>query len=466
MKRPRYFWGLGVLLFALLLALPALADDAAAPATAAAAAAAGPPKLDSGDTAWMLSSTALVLLMTIPGLALFYAGMVRKKNVLATMMQSFVVCCLVTIAWTVAGYSIAFTTGNAYMGDFSRFMLNGIGAHISKGNDIAFVLASGVKDVADMSTTIPETVYMMFQMTFAIITPALITGAFADRMKFSALCFFMVLWSLIVYSPIAHWVWAPSGWANQKGVLDFAGGTVVHINAGIAGLMCALVLGKRVGYGSDNMAPYNLSLAVIGASLLWVGWFGFNAGSAVAANGRAGMAMTVTQIATAAAALGWMFAEWIAKGKPSVLGVISGAVAGLVAITPASGFVLPGGALVIGIAAGVICFWSATTLKHMLGYDDSLDAFGVHGIGGIIGALLTGVFSYGPLSATDASPDGSPGGLAQLKLQAIGVCSTLVYSGVMTFVLLMITKVLVGLRVGEEEEREGLDIVLHGEQIF
>jgi ammonium transporter, Amt family len=469
MKRPPcYIWGLSVLLFALLLALPAFADDAAPAAAAAAAAApAGPPKLDSGDTAWMLSSTALVLLMTVPGLALFYAGMVRKKNVLATMMQSFTICCIVTIVWTIAGYSIAFTTGNAYMGDFSRIMLNGIAEHMVKGNDSqAFVLASGVKDVADMSTTIPETVYMMFQMTFAIITPALIAGAFADRMKFSALCIFMALWSLLVYSPIAHWVWSPSGWANQLGILDFAGGTVVHINAGIAGLMCALVLGKRVGYGSDNMAPFNLSLAVIGASLLWVGWFGFNAGSATAANGRAGMAMTVTQIATAAAALGWMFAEWIAKGKPSVLGVISGAVAGLVAITPASGFVLPGGAIVIGVAAGVICFWSATYLKHLLGYDDSLDCFGVHGIGGIVGALLTGVFSYGPLSATDASPDGSPGGLAQLKLQAIGVCSTLVYSGVMTLILLMVTKALVGLRVDQEEEREGLDLVLHGEQIF
>jgi Amt family ammonium transporter len=466
--RPRYSWGLSALLFALLLALPAFADDAPAAAAAAAAAVpAGPPKIDSGDTAWMLSSTALVLLMTIPGLALFYAGMVRKKNVLATLMQSFVICCIVTIVWTVAGYSIAFTTGNAYMGDFSRIMLNGIAEHMVKGNDSqAFVLASGVKDVADMSTTIPETVYMMFQMTFAIITPALITGAFADRMKFSAMCIFMTLWSLLVYSPIAHWVWSPSGWANQMGVLDFAGGTVVHINAGIAGLMCALVLGKRVGYGSDNMAPFNLSYAVIGASLLWVGWFGFNAGSATAANGRAGMAMTVTQIATAAAALGWMFAEWITKGKPSVLGAISGAVAGLVAITPASGFVLPGGSIVIGVAAGVICFWSATSLKHLLGYDDSLDVFGVHCIGGIVGALLTGVFSYGPLSATDATPDGSPGGIDQLKLQAIGVASTLVYSGVMTLILLMVTKALVGLRVGEEEEREGLDIVLHGEQIF
>jgi ammonium transporter, Amt family len=454
MKRAPLRWGLSVALPALLLAMPAFADD-------------GPPKIDSGDTAWMLTSTALVLMMTIPGLALFYAGMVRKKNILATMMQSFAICAIVTIVWCVAGYSIAFTTGNQYMGDFSRILLNGIADHIVKGAETqAFVLASGIKDVSDMSTTIPETVYMMFQMTFAIITPALIAGAFADRMKFSALCIFITLWSLIVYAPIAHWVWAPSGWAAQMGILDFAGGTVVHINAGIAGLMCALVLGKRVGYGTDNMAPFNLSYAVIGASLLWVGWFGFNAGSAVGANGRAGMAMAVTQIATGAAALGWMFAEWITKGKPSVLGAISGAVAGLVAITPASGFVLPGGSIIIGVAAGVICFWSATSLKHMLGYDDSLDAFGVHGVGGIIGALLTGVFSYGPLSATDASPDGSPGGLDQLKLQAIGVCSTLVYSGVMTLILLMITKALVGLRVNEEEEREGLDIVLHGEQIF
>ena len=455
MKRPHYSWGLSVLLPALLLAVPAFADDAAA---------AGPPKIDSGDTAWMLTSTALVLLMTVPGLALFYAGMVRKKNVLATMMQSFAICCIVTLVWTILGYSLAFTNGNAYIGDFSRFMLNGIGANISKGADIAFTLGAGT-DAAAVQT-VPETVYMMFQMTFAIITPALIAGAFADRMKFSAMCLFMTLWSLLVYSPVAHWVWAPTGWVAQLGVLDFAGGTVVHINAGVAGLICALVLGKRIGYGNDNMAPYNLSYAVIGASLLWVGWFGFNAGSAVGANGRAGMAMTVTQIATAAAAMGWMFAEWITKGKPSVLGAISGAVAGLVAITPASGFVLPGSAIIIGIAAGVICFWTATYMKHLLGYDDSLDAFGVHGIGGIVGALLTGVFSYGPLSATDASPDGSPGGLAQLKLQAIGVCSTVVYSSVMTLILLMVTKALVGLRVGEDEEREGLDIVLHGEQIF
>jgi len=465
MKKPHLAWGLSALFFALLLALPAFADDAPAAAAAAAAAVpAGPPKIDTGDTAWMLTSTALVLLMTIPGLALFYAGMVRKKNLLATMMQSFAICCIVTLVWVVAGYSIAFTNGNAYMGDFSRVMLNGIGAGISKGTDIAFTLGAGT-DAAAVQT-VPESVYMMFQMTFAIITPALIAGAFADRMKFSALCIFITLWSLLVYSPIAHWVWAPTGWASQMGVLDFAGGTVVHINAGVAGLVCALVLGKRVGFNTDNMAPFNLSYAVIGASLLWVGWFGFNAGSAVGANGRAGMAMTVTQIATAAAAMGWMFAEWITKGKPSVLGIISGAVAGLVAITPASGYVLPGGSIVIGLAAGVICFWSATWLKHALGYDDSLDAFGVHGIGGIVGALLTGLLSYGPLSATDATPDGSPGGFDQLKLQAIGVASTIVYSGVMTLILLMVTKALVGLRVTEEEEREGLDIVLHGEQIY
>jgi ammonium transporter, Amt family len=455
MTRRRLTGAMGALLPLLLVAAPAFADDA------------GPPKIDSGDTAWMLASTALVLLMTVPGLALFYGGMVRKKNILATLMQCFVITCIVTIVWTVAGYSLAFTPGNSYVGDLSRFMLHGIADHISKGNDTqAFVLESGIKDVAAMSTTIPETVYMMFQMTFAIITPALIVGAFADRMKFSALCIFMTLWSLLIYSPVAHWMWAPSGWGAINGQLDFAGGTVVHINAGIAGLMCALVLGKRVGYGSENMAPYNLAYSVIGASLLWVGWFGFNAGSAVASNGRAGMAMAVTQIATAAAALGWMFAEWVAKGKPSVLGCISGAVAGLVAITPASGFVLPGASIIIGVAAGVICFWSATSVKHLFGYDDSLDVFGVHCVGGIVGALLTGVFSYGALSATDASPDGSPGGLAQLWIQCQGVAATLVYSGVGTLILLMITKMLVGLRVGEEEEREGLDLVLHGEQLF
>ena len=465
MKRSRLVLGTAALLPVLVAGVaifaPAYAQDTKSAADAAAAVA---PKLDSGDTAWMLTSTALVLLMTVPGLALFYGGMVRKKNLLATLMQSFAICCLITIVWMVAGYSLAFTNGNAYIGDLSRLMLRGIGDGISKGVDVPFVLGAGTDNAQPQ--TIPETVYMMFQMTFAIITPALICGAFADRMKFSAMCVFMVLWSLLVYSPIAHWVWSATGWVGGLGVLDFAGGTVVHINAGVAGLICALVLGKRLGYGTENMAPYNLAYAVIGASLLWVGWFGFNAGSAVGANGRAGMAMTVTQIAAAAAALSWMFAEWITKGKPSVLGIISGAIAGLVAITPASGFVLPGGGLVIGLVAGAVCFWTATSLKHMLGYDDSLDCFGVHGIGGIIGALLTGVFAYGPLSATDASPDGSVGGLHQLYLQAIGVGVTIVYCAIMTFILLKIVDAVIGLRVDTEEEREGLDIVLHGEQVF
>ena len=454
----------------LLMAGVALAQTAA-PVTAAAPAAAAADavaKIDTGDTAWMLTSTALVLMMTIPGLGLFYAGMVRKKNVLATLMQSFAICCLVTIVWMVAGYSLAFTNGTGasapFIGDFSRFFLNGIADHITKGNDVPFTLGAGSDNAT--AYTIPESVYMMYQMTFAIITPALIAGAFADRMKFSAMCVFMVLWSLVVYCPIAHLVWSATGYVGTTiGAIDFAGGTVVHINAGVAGLVCALVLGKRVGYGSDNMAPYNLTYAVIGASLLWVGWFGFNAGSAVGAGGRAGMAMTVTQIATAAAALGWMFAEWVTKGKPSVLGIISGAVAGLVAITPASGYVLPGGGLVIGIAAGVICFFSATALKHMLGYDDSLDAWGVHGIGGIVGALLTGVFAFGPLSATDASPDGTVGGIDQLIKQAEAVCVTLIWSGVMSFVLLKVIDLVIGLRVTRDEEMEGLDIVLHGETI-
>ncbi len=446
--RPRLKRGLAALVPMLLATAPAFAE----------------PQIDTGDQAWMLTSTALVLMMTIPGLALFYAGMVRKKNVLATMMQSFAITCIVTLVWVVAGYSIAFTNGNWFMGDFSRIMLKGIADGISKGGDVPFLLGAG--SPAEAQQTISESLYMMYQMTFAIITPALICGAFADRMKFSALCIFMTLWSLLIYAPIAHWVWAPTGWASVAGVLDFAGGTVVHINAGVAGLVCCLVLGKRQGYGTANMSPYNLGYAYIGAALLWVGWFGFNAGSAVGANGRAAMAMTVTQIATATAALGWMFAEWITKGKPSVLGAISGAVAGLVAITPASGFVLPGASIVIGLAAGVICFWSATALKHMLGYDDSLDAFGVHGIGGIVGALLTGVFSFGPLSATDASPDGSPGGMAQLILQCKGVAATIVYSGIGTLILLYITKALVGLRVSDDEEREGLDISLHGETVL
>ena len=441
----------GLALMPLMAAFPAWADDA--------------PKLDSGDTAWMLASTALVLLMTIPGLALFYGGMVRKKNVLATLMQSFMITCLVTITWAVVGYSLAFTNGNAYIGDLSRLMLDGIAQNFDK----PFILGAGTDGA--VTNTIPESVFMMFQMTFAIITPALICGAFADRMKFSAMCIFMVAWSILVYAPIAHWVWSATGWlaAGAFGlppVADFAGGTVVHINAGIAGLVCCLVLGKRVGYDTENMAPFNLAYAVIGASLLWVGWFGFNAGSAVAANGRAGMAMTVTQIATAAAALGWTFAEWATKGKPSVLGCISGAVAGLVAITPASGFVTPGPSIIIGVVAGVGCFWSATTLKHLLGYDDSLDTFGVHGIGGIIGALLTGVFAYGPFTATKDAPDGvNIGGLPQFEAQVVSVVVTLVWSGVLSFIILKLIDVVIGIRVTPEEEREGLDVSLHGERL-
>jgi len=435
-----------------LLALPALL--AAAPAWAQDAV------VNAGDTAWMLTSTALVLLMTVPGLALFYAGMVRKKNILATMMQSFFICALVSVVWMVAGYSIAFGNGNAWFGDLSRLFLAGIGTDWDK----PFVLGAG--SATPVATTIPESTFLMFQMTFAIITPALIAGAFADRMKFSALCIFIVAWSLLVYSPVAHWVWAPTGWIFALGAADFAGGTVVHINAGIAGLVCALVLGKRLGYGQENMAPFNLSLAVIGAALLWVGWFGFNAGSALTAGGRAGMAVLVTQIAAAGAVLSWTFAEWMLKGKPSVLGAISGAVAGLVAITPAAGFVLPGSALVIGLASGVICFWAATSLKHMLGYDDSLDAFGVHGVGGIVGALLTGVLAYGPLTADAANPDGVVvAGMGQFINQVIAVGATIAFSGVATYILLKIIDATIGLRVTEEEEREGLDVVLHGERM-
>ena len=405
------------------------------------------PKLDTGDTAWMLTSTALVLMMTIPGLALFYGGMVRKKNVLATVMQSFAVTCLVTVLWMVLTYSLAFTTGSTVIGGMSRVFLSGM------------ALAS----VNDLAKTIPESVFMCFQMTFAIITPALIAGAFAERMKFSAMMWFMGLWSIVVYAPIAHWVWG-GGFLGDWGVLDYAGGTVVHINAGIAGLICALVLGKRKGFGTENMAPHNLVYSVIGASLLWVGWFGFNAGSAVAASTNAGMAMAVTQIATAAAALAWMFAEWMTRGKPSVLGIISGAVAGLVAITPASGFVNPVGGLVIGIAAGVICFWAATGLKHAMGYDDSLDAFGVHGIGGFTGAILTGVFAVEAVGG-DGKKGLIDGNAGQVLTQLWGCLVCMAWCAVATFVILKVIDVLIGLRVTAEEEIEGLDINLHGETV-
>jgi ammonium transporter, Amt family len=417
--------------------------------TAASAAATSVPSgLNSGDTAWMLTATALVLMMTIPGLALFYGGMVRKINVLATVMQSFAVTCLVTVLWMVVSYSLAFTGGSPFVGGLSRVLLLGM-------------TLDGVNDLAK---TIPESVYMCFQMTFAIITPALICGSFADRMKFSALLWFIGLWAVLVYAPIAHWVWGPDGFLNDAGVLDFAGGTVVHVNSGVAGLVAALVMGKRRGFGTEPMAPHNLVLSVIGASLLWVGWFGFNAGSATAANGNAGMAMAVTQIATATAALAWMFAEWIVKGKPSVLGIISGAVAGLVAITPASGFVDPRGALIIGIAAGVICYWGTTGLKHALGYDDSLDVFGVHGVGGAVGAFLTGVLAVAWVGGEGKSGliDGNP---HQVITQLYGIAVVAVYDAIASLILLKLVDLTIGLRVDTEMEREGLDLAIHGEAV-
>lgn len=421
----------------------AIAQEAA-PAATAAAPAAPAPALDTGNTAWMLTSTALVLMMTIPGLALFYGGMVRKKNVLATIMQSFAITCLVTVLWFMFGYSLAFSDGgatNAYLGGFSKFFHHGI--------TVSTLWAPGVANI-------PEFVFSMFQMTFAIITPALIAGAFAERMKFSALLIFMGLWLVFVYAPIAHWVWG-GGFLGSAGVLDFAGGTVVHINAGVAGLVCALVLGKREGYGTTNMAPHNLVYSVIGASLLWVGWFGFNAGSELAADGLAGAAMMNTQVATAAAALAWMFAEWIVAKKPSVLGIISGAVAGLVAVTPASGFVNPTGAFIVGIIAGVVCYLSAVKLKHAFGYDDSLDAFGVHGVGGIVGALLTGALADPAINALGKD--------ASVAKQLYGIAFTILWTAIATFVILYIVKALVGLRPSTQEEVEGLDVTQHGEVV-
>lgn len=426
-------------------ALAAALMSASAWAQAAASDAAAAPKIDSGDTAWLLTATALVLMMTIPGLALFYGGMVRKMNVLATMMQSFAVTCLVTIIWMVLGYSLAFTEGTAIVGGLERAFLRGLGPD----------------SVHPAAGTIPESVFMTFQMTFAIITPALICGAFADRMKFSALVLFMILWSILIYAPIAHWVWG-GGFLAGLGVLDFAGGTVVHINAGVAGLVCALYLGKRYGYGQENMSPHNLVYSVTGAALLWVGWFGFNAGSELAADGRAGFAMTVTQIATAMAALAWMFAEWAVHKKPSVLGIISGAVAGLVAITPASGYVGPVGSLWIGAAAGVGCFFAATTMKKAFGYDDSLDAFGVHAIGGIIGAVLTGVFALKEVCGTAGALEGNP---HQVIIQLEGIVATIAWTAIMTFVILVICNIITGVRVSQAVEIEGLDINLHGEVV-
>jgi Amt family ammonium transporter len=414
--------------------------------------AAAPPKIDSGDTAWMLTSSALVLMMTIPGLALFYGGMVRKKNVLATLAQSFGATCIITVLWMIIGYSVAFTPNadpglNQYIGSFNQFLLGNM----------------GLNAVNPLAATIPESVYMFFQMTFAIITPALIAGALADRMKFSAFMWFMSLWLLLVYCPIAHWVWG-GGWLGAMGALDYAGGTVVHLNAGTAGLVACLVLGPRKGLGVENMAPHNLVYSVIGASLLWVGWFGFNAGSAVTANVNAGMAAAATQIATAAAAMSWMLVEWFIAKKPSVLGMISGAVAGLVAITPASGFVNPQGALIIGLAAGVTCYFSSVWVKKWIGYDDALDAWGVHGVGGALGAMLTGVFASNAINSAGKGwlIDGNG---HQMLLQFYDVAATFVYCGIATFIILKAIDLVIGLRVSKDVETEGLDINLHGETV-
>ena len=401
--------------------------------------------INSGDTAWMLASTALVLLMTIPGLALFYAGMVRKKNVLGTMAHSIVTVAIVSVLWVVIGYSLALTPGSMYLGGLDRMMLDGM----------VFLKEDGKISVSPLAATIPESVFVMFQMTFAIITPALITGAFAERMKFSSLILFIAVWSLLVYAPIAHWVWEPGGWLAVNGVLDFAGGTVVHVSAGVSGLVAAVIVGPRNGYGDEPMPPHNLVLTLVGAGLLWVGWFGFNAGSALAADGRAGMAMLVTQLAAATGALGWMAAEWRRRGTPSVLGLVSGAVAGLVAITPASGFVGVSGGLVIGGVAGMACYLGSTGLKAWLGYDDTLDVFGIHAIGGIVGSLLTAVFAEKAISGVTTT----------LANQAFGVGVTALYAGVMTAVILMVVYALIGLRVGSHTEVEGLDTEQHGETV-
>ncbi|MGC9953733.1 MAG: ammonium transporter [Rhizomicrobium sp.] len=432
-------------------ALVALASVGTLVATAGSAFAATP-KIDSGDTAWMITSSALVLLMTIPGLALFYAGMVRRKNMLATMAQSFGATCVITVLWMIIGYSIAFTPNpdagwNQVIGGFGYL----------------FLKPMGLNAVSPLAGTIPESVYMFFQMTFAIITPALIAGALADRMKYSAFLWFMGLWLLFIYCPIAHWVWG-GGWLGTAGALDYAGGTVVHLNAGTAGLVVCLMLGKRLGYGTENMAPHNLVFSVIGASLLWVGWFGFNAGSAVTANVNAGMAAAATQIATAAASLGWMFSEWLIAKKPSVLGMISGAVAGLVAITPASGFVNPVGALIIGVAAGVVCYVASVWVKKLLGYDDALDTWGVHGVGGALGAMLTGAFAS---NAINSASHGwlIDGNFGQMWIQLEDVGAVFIFCGVGTFIILKVIDMIIGLRVSPEVEVEGLDINLHGETV-
>ncbi len=441
------------ILFVLLIVLSyaGFADEVATTSTEVATVAAeattvvATPELSAGDTAWMLTSTALVLFMTIPGLSLFYAGMVRSKNVLSVLMQCFAITSLVTVLWVVYVYSLAFSNGGAELQPW-------IGG-------LDFLFLEGLK-VDSMHGSIPESVFMTFQMTFAIITPALIVGAFAERMKFSALLIFMTLWVSLVYAPICHWVWG-GGWLADMGVLDFAGGTVVHINAGIAGFVACLMIGKRKGFPQTAMPPHSLMLTVVGASMLWVGWFGFNAGSQLAADGVAGMAMTVTQIATAMAALAWMFSEWITHGKPSVLGIASGAVAGLVAITPASGTAGPMGALVIGAAAGVSCFIAATKIKRIFGYDDSLDVFGVHAVGGIIGAILTGVFAAESLGGVGLAKDTIA---EQVYVQIIGVGVTIVFTAIMSFIILKVIDLIIGIRVDEEQESQGLDMSLHDER--
>ena len=406
--------------------------------------AADPPKLDSANTAWMLTSTVLVLFMTLPGLALFYGGLVRVKNALSVLMQCFSIACVVTIAWVVVGYSIAFGDANAWWGGLGRAFLSGMDVNTLKG-----------------ATNIPETVFSMFQLTFAIITPALVIGAYAERVRYSGMLVFSVLWVLLVYLPIAHWVWG-DGWLQKMGVMDFAGGLVVHLNAGMAALVCALVLGRRRGFPETAMPPHNMTMCVTGACMLWVGWFGFNAGSALAADGAAGMAMLVTHIAAATGSLAWMVCEWARYGKPSVLGIVTGMVAGLGTITPASGFVGPLGALAIGAAAGVLCFLATNYMKRALGVDDSLDVFPVHGVGGILGTILTGVFAASTLGGVGYAEGQSMGG--QVLVQAGGVLATALWSGVVTLVLLKLTDAVVGMRVAAEEETEGLDTVLHNEQ--
>lgn len=401
--------------------------------------------VNAAHTGWMMTSTALVLLMTLPGIALFYAGMVRRKNVLNTMACVVAIAGLVSLLWFAAGYSLAFTPGSAWLGGWDRAGFAGLD----------FQLEAGKLAVSHITPLIPESVYAMFQLTFAIITAALLVGAFVERMRFSAMLVFIGLWTLVVYAPVAHWVWEPGGWLAQMGALDFAGGSVVHVNAGVAGLVCAWFLGRRAGYGREPFEPYNLGLTMAGAGMLWVGWFGFNAGSAVAADGRAGLAMAVTHLAAAAGALSWMLGEWVVRGRPSLLGLCSGLVAGLVAITPAAGFVTLRSAVVIGLVAGLACYWGATGLKRLLRVDDSLDVFGVHGVGGIVGSLLTGVLA----SKTVGGAAGS------LLTQAIGVGAVGAYSLVVTAALLCVVNFAMGLRVDEQSEQTGLDIAQHRERL-